>query len=135
MEDSKALFCSSKFPWASKRISLKSVDNLGTHPQKGSPALLQTLALLRASIQFRISIIVLSVQNKGQVLLDQFYFCMKKRCMCSLLHKYYAPQMMLLTTKCFCWNSIGCYASFSVLQLYTYHDQKSVFYLSVLSCP
>jgi len=51
--------------------------------------------------------------------------------MCSLLHKYYAPQMMLLTTKFFCWNSNGCFASFSTLHLYTYHDQKSVFYLSL----
>jgi hypothetical protein len=33
MEDSQALFCSSKFPWARERISLKFRDNLGTHPQ------------------------------------------------------------------------------------------------------
>jgi len=39
MEDSKTLLCSSKFPWAHKRIVSKFIDNLGTCPQKGSPAL------------------------------------------------------------------------------------------------
>jgi len=39
MKGSKALFCSSKFPWAPERIPSKFVDNLGTYPQKGSPAL------------------------------------------------------------------------------------------------
>jgi hypothetical protein len=29
MEDSKTVFCSSKFPWARERISSKFVDNLG----------------------------------------------------------------------------------------------------------
>jgi hypothetical protein len=41
MQDSKTLFCVSKFPWARGRISWKFVDNLGTRPQKrfSSPAL------------------------------------------------------------------------------------------------
>ena len=39
MEDSKTLFCVSKFPWARGRISSKFVVNLGTRPQKRSPAL------------------------------------------------------------------------------------------------
>jgi hypothetical protein len=30
----KSLFCSSKFPWARGRISLKFMDNLGTLPKK-----------------------------------------------------------------------------------------------------
>jgi len=43
VEDSKTLFCPSKFPWARGRIYSKFVDNLGTRPQKGSPALRQGL--------------------------------------------------------------------------------------------
>ena len=39
MEDSKALFCASKFPEARKRISSKFIDNLGMSPQKVSPAM------------------------------------------------------------------------------------------------
>jgi hypothetical protein len=39
MDQSKTLFCSSKFPWAHERTSSKFIDYLGTHPQKGSPAL------------------------------------------------------------------------------------------------
>ena len=42
-EDSKTLFCSSKFPWARKRISSKFMDSLSTRPQKVLPALLCTL--------------------------------------------------------------------------------------------
>ena len=34
MEDLTTLFCSSKFPWAREKISLKFTDNLGTRPQK-----------------------------------------------------------------------------------------------------
>jgi hypothetical protein len=43
MEDSKTLFWSSKFPQAHERISLKFIDNMGTHFQKGLPALPYTL--------------------------------------------------------------------------------------------
>jgi hypothetical protein len=39
MEESKASFCALKFPWAREWISPKFIDNLGTHPQKGFPAL------------------------------------------------------------------------------------------------
>ena len=39
MEESKTSFCSLKFPWAREWISSKFVDNLGTRPQKGFPAL------------------------------------------------------------------------------------------------
>ena len=41
MEDSKTLFCSSKFPWAREIISSKFMENLGTGRQKRltSPAL------------------------------------------------------------------------------------------------
>ena len=34
MEDSKTLFCVSKFPWARGSISSKFINNLGTRPQK-----------------------------------------------------------------------------------------------------
>ena len=34
MEESKTLFCSSKFPWARERIYSKFIHNLGTRPQK-----------------------------------------------------------------------------------------------------
>ena len=37
MEDFKTLFCSSKFPCASERISTKFIEDLGTRPQKGLP--------------------------------------------------------------------------------------------------
>jgi hypothetical protein len=40
MEGSKALFCSSKFPWAYQGISPKFIDHFGAHPLKCSPALL-----------------------------------------------------------------------------------------------
>jgi hypothetical protein len=39
MEGAKTLFCFSKFPSARERISSKFIHNLGTRPQKGSPAL------------------------------------------------------------------------------------------------
>jgi len=39
MEQSKTLFCSSKFPWARKTIYSKFINNLGTRPRKVSPAL------------------------------------------------------------------------------------------------
>jgi hypothetical protein len=44
MQDSKASFCSSKFPWAREIFSPKIIDNLVTHSQKGSPALDYTVA-------------------------------------------------------------------------------------------
>jgi hypothetical protein len=43
MEDSQDFLCSSKFPWAHGRISLKFINNLGVPPQKGSSALLYGL--------------------------------------------------------------------------------------------
>jgi len=33
VEDSKTLFCSSKFPWARERISSKFIDSLDTRLQ------------------------------------------------------------------------------------------------------
>ena len=39
MEDSKTLFCPSKFPGARERISSKFVENLDTRPPTSSPAL------------------------------------------------------------------------------------------------
>jgi len=42
MEDSKT-YCSSKFPWAYGRVSLKFVDNLSYVPSKSSPALIYTV--------------------------------------------------------------------------------------------
>jgi len=39
MEDAKALFCSSKFPWALERISPKLNRQFGHAPSNGSPAL------------------------------------------------------------------------------------------------
>ena len=42
MEHFKTLFCSSKFPWAQERISLKFIDILSMHPEKGLPALICT---------------------------------------------------------------------------------------------
>jgi len=35
MEASKALFCSSKFQWASERISSKFIEKIGQAPSKG----------------------------------------------------------------------------------------------------
>jgi hypothetical protein len=35
MEESKALFCSSKFPWARERISSKSIEKNGQALSKG----------------------------------------------------------------------------------------------------
>ena len=40
MEVSKIIFCPSKFAWKQENLSLTSVENLVTHPQKGSLALL-----------------------------------------------------------------------------------------------
>ena len=39
MEESKAMFCFSKFPWARERISLKLIENLGMRPQIDTPTL------------------------------------------------------------------------------------------------
>jgi hypothetical protein len=39
MEGSKTLFCCSKFSWAREIFSSKFIDNLGSRPQKSSPAL------------------------------------------------------------------------------------------------
>jgi len=39
MEDSKTLFCFSKFPWMRDTISSKLIENFGTRPQNLSPAL------------------------------------------------------------------------------------------------
>jgi hypothetical protein len=35
LEGSKTVFCSSKFQWASGKISSKFIGNFGTRPQKG----------------------------------------------------------------------------------------------------
>jgi len=43
MEDSKILFCSSKFLWARERISSKFVGSLDTRPQKSWPTLAYTI--------------------------------------------------------------------------------------------
>jgi hypothetical protein len=40
VEDLETLFWFSKFLWARERISAKFVENLGTRPRKGSPALI-----------------------------------------------------------------------------------------------
>jgi len=40
MVDRKTVFWSSKFPWECERVSSKFMGNLGTSPQKGSPALI-----------------------------------------------------------------------------------------------
>jgi hypothetical protein len=40
---SKTLFCSSKFSWARKSISLKLIEILGTHPQKDLSAINQAM--------------------------------------------------------------------------------------------
>jgi len=50
MEDSKTLFCSSKFPWASERISLNFINYLSRRPQKGSPALVCVLLCVRNQV-------------------------------------------------------------------------------------
>jgi len=42
MEGFKTLFCSSKFPWAQERISLKFIGILGMYSEKGLPALVCT---------------------------------------------------------------------------------------------
>jgi hypothetical protein len=39
MDRSKTFYCTSKFPWPREIISSKFIHNLGTRPQKGSPAL------------------------------------------------------------------------------------------------
>jgi hypothetical protein len=38
-KDSKTLFCSSKFPRSRESIYLIFIDDLGTRPENGSPAL------------------------------------------------------------------------------------------------
>jgi len=43
MEDSNTLFWSSKFPWSREIISWKCRENLGTRPQKISPALMYSV--------------------------------------------------------------------------------------------
>jgi hypothetical protein len=40
MEDSNNLFCSSNLPWSREIISWTSIENMGTRPQKCSPALI-----------------------------------------------------------------------------------------------
>jgi len=40
MEGSNNVFYYTKFPWARERNSSKCIDNLGTRPQEGWPALL-----------------------------------------------------------------------------------------------
>ena len=52
MEDSKTLFCASKFSRALERIYSKFVDNLGTPPQTGSPALAQA-AMTQGQLKVR----------------------------------------------------------------------------------
>ena len=47
MEGSKTLFYSLELPWARERISSKFIDNLGTCPQEGSPALQCTVPVLK----------------------------------------------------------------------------------------
>jgi hypothetical protein len=37
IQDSKTSFCCSKFPCIRESASLKVIDNLGQHSQKGSP--------------------------------------------------------------------------------------------------
>jgi hypothetical protein len=39
MEESKALFCSSKFSWARESKFLEFIDNLGLRTQKDLPSL------------------------------------------------------------------------------------------------
>jgi hypothetical protein len=46
MEGHKILFCFSKFAWAREKIPSKFVDNSGTRPQKGSPALVYKVTSL-----------------------------------------------------------------------------------------
>jgi len=50
IEGSKPLFYSSKFPWAGERISLNFINNLGTRPKKGSPALVCALLCVRNQV-------------------------------------------------------------------------------------
>jgi hypothetical protein len=47
MEDSKTLFYSLEFPRARERTSSKFIDNLGTCPQEGLPALQYTVSVLK----------------------------------------------------------------------------------------
>ena len=44
MEGPKTVFCSSKFPCAHETISSKFIHNLDSRPQKGSPALSQSIS-------------------------------------------------------------------------------------------
>jgi hypothetical protein len=44
VEDYKSLFCSSKFPWARERISLKFIGKFGTRPQNVLQACSRPLA-------------------------------------------------------------------------------------------
>jgi len=51
MEESKTLFCPSKFLWARERFSLKFIDNLDTHAQEVCQLFVRYwLELLRRSI-------------------------------------------------------------------------------------
>ena len=47
MEGSKMLYYSLEFPWAREWISSTIIDNLGTCPQEGSPALQYTVPVLK----------------------------------------------------------------------------------------
>ena len=49
MEGSKTLFYSSKLPWLCESISSKFIDNLGMHPQNGSPALVYGIPFIMAA--------------------------------------------------------------------------------------
>jgi len=51
MEDSKTVFCSSKFPWARERISSKFVDNLGFALKKFRQACSEVLEDISDSYQ------------------------------------------------------------------------------------
>jgi hypothetical protein len=52
MEGSKTLILLFKITWARERISLKFIDNLGTRPHKGSPALLKEVNFLLELCRF-----------------------------------------------------------------------------------
>jgi hypothetical protein len=54
MEGPKTLVCFSKFPWARERIPSKFIDNLGTRPQKGSPALVYKVTSITIVIMWSI---------------------------------------------------------------------------------
>jgi len=48
MEGSKTLLYSSKLPRPRQSTSLKFIDNLGMHPQNGSPALVYGILFIMA---------------------------------------------------------------------------------------